>query len=72
MTYSGKVAVKEIHCTKLLQLILLPGETPLTCTARASDQKHMINKRKTHKQIPISNFLSLNPQLTSGIAPRSK
>lgn len=72
MIYCGKEAVKEICCTKLLQLILLQGGTSLTCTARAADQKHMINKRKTHKQIPISSFTSLNPHLTSGIAPCSE
>lgn len=52
---------KGIHCTKLLQLILLPRGTSLTCTARAADQKYMINKRQTRKQIPISNFTILNP-----------
>lgn len=72
MICCGKESVKEICFTKLLQLILLPGGTSLTCTARAADQKHMINKRKTCKQIPISSFTSFNPCLTSGIAPHSK
>lgn len=72
MICCGKEAVKEICFTKLLQLILLPGGTSLMCAARAADQKHMINKRKTRKQIPISSFTSFNPCLTSGIAPHSE
>jgi len=47
MIYCGKKVVKEIRCTKLLQLILLPGGTSLTCTARAADQKHDKQKKDT-------------------------